>query len=199
MTGSVTINALAAPQTYAPFTISGTYTVPGIACDAAAGDIGYADGTSTTLLALPSPTIGASTGTFSFEHPGLTVAGPNTINVGINGGSTASVTVSAVAPLTLTPTSGGQVFDLQGNTWTLTSAGVATENGVASPGGNSTEALTAVQGVIYGQSANNNVWWTWTNGAWVSTGSVYLPRASAHPDAIGGRYRDYGERWRADR
>ena len=77
-------------------------------------------------------------------------------------------------PNEITPTSGGTLTDSAGNQWTLTSAGVVQENGVAVPGGSGTAAFAIVSNVLYGQDATSKAWFTY------STASQYR-RVRQHP------------------
>ena len=70
----------------------------------------------------------------------------------------------------LTPVSGGSVKDATGNTWTLSTDGVATRNGLKAPGGGGTSELRSVGGVIWAQDATTGAWSTWTYGHWTSQG-----------------------------
>jgi hypothetical protein len=77
---------------------------------------------------------------------------------------------------TITPTSGGSITDGQGNIWTLTTAGETVVNGTPLASGSGTETLTVVNGIIWGQAASNNQWYTYGGGIWTpNTGTPSAP------------------------
>jgi hypothetical protein len=86
-------------------------------------------------------------------------------------------------PNEITPTSGGTLTDSAGNQWTLTSAGVVQENGVAVPGGSGTAAFAIVNNVLYGQDATSKAWFTYStaNQYWSSSAA---PTATLTPPSV---------------
>jgi hypothetical protein len=83
-------------------------------------------------------------------------------------------------PNEITPTSGGTLTDSARNQWTLTSAGVVQENGVAVPGGSGTAAFAIVSNVLYGQDATSKAWFTYSTASqyWASSAA---PTATLTP------------------
>jgi hypothetical protein len=83
----------------------------------------------------------------------------------------------------LTAAGGGSFQDKSGNTWSLTSAGVITENGAAVPGGDGTAQITYVPASapnIWGQDAGSGAWYEWQNSSW-TPGTLPSCGSSAPP------------------
>lgn len=74
-----------------------------------------------------------------------------------------------VTQIVLTTTSGGSITDGSKNVWTLTTAGVVMENGVAAAGGSGTSALTFVASTatIWAQDGTSKNWYSWNGTTWV--------------------------------
>ncbi len=100
-----------------------------------------------------------------------------TTTTGSGSGSTTTTAPASTAGI-LTPSSGGSVTDASGAVWTLSSAGETVVNGNPLVSGSQTSGLTAVNGVIWGESSTNNTWYTYVNGSWQQ-------QASAPPSASG--------------
>src|SRR6202012_2509155 len=76
----------------------------------------------------------------------------------------------------ITPTSGGSLTDAGGNTWTLSSAGVLSENGTTVPSGSNTAAFAIVGNLYYGQDATTHNWDTYstTSKSWTASAAPVL-------------------------
>ncbi len=91
-------------------------------------------------------------------------------------------TSASSPPVTLTPTSGGELTDASGNQWTLTSAGVIEENGTPVPNGSGTSAFVIVGNSYYGKDASSKAWFTYspTTQSWTSSAAPILT-STPHP------------------
>jgi hypothetical protein len=90
--------------------------------------------------------------------------------------------MSAPTVVFLTLSSGGSITDSAGNVWTLTASGSVMENGVATPGGGGTSAITYQAGTIYGRDATTGNWYSYTvaNG-WQPGSPPVLPGPTPTP------------------
>jgi Glycosyl hydrolase family 26 len=103
------------------------------------------------------------------KNPGTLLGDPWILdrdNLGRPVDTTPPAQAGTTTPVVLTPTSGGSVTDAAGNVWTLTTGGIVEMGKVAVSGGAGTAALTAIAGVIYGQDAQTNAWWSNIAGVW---------------------------------
>ncbi len=84
----------------------------------------------------------------------------------INQTSTDPTTTAVTNPtyVILTPTSGGSVHDSAGNTFTLSGAGEFTMNGQVIDGGQGTDMVTSVNGVVYAREGSTGLWFMFANG-----------------------------------
>jgi hypothetical protein len=79
----------------------------------------------------------------------------------------------------ITTASGGTLTDAAGNKWTLSSAGVVSENGTMIAGSAGTAAFAIVSNVLYGQDAASKAWFIYspTNQTWTAASAPVLTPA----------------------
>jgi hypothetical protein len=107
---------------------------------------------------------------------GTTTGGGGTTTGG--GGTSTGVSVTYITPGT------GSFKDAAGNTYTLTSADVAMENGAAIPNGSGTAEMAYYNGAVYGEDASSSQWYTWNQTTW-STAAAPPPAASSGSTSSG--------------